>query len=245
MESTVERQVRPPVDQSAPDGETHLPVPDTATPGIAKVFAKEPKLHRPERERLRAHATRVRSAFSLHESQESLPLGEPLYIDNAGLVLTAPFLPMLFNSLNMLRKDENGKSHWPDQETASRGVHLLQYLVDERVSAPEPLLVLNKLLCGLPLAMPVEKSIAMTDGELAACEKLLRSMLANWKALSGTSIAGLRETFFQRQGRLEQSDIGWKLQVQRKTVDVLVDQIPWSIAVIFHVWMPGALHVTW
>ena len=32
---------------------------------------------------------------------------------------------------------------------------------------------------------------------------------------------------------------------ERKTLDVLVDQVPWSIGVVFHAWMPGALHVTW
>jgi hypothetical protein len=33
--------------------------------------------------------------------------------------------------------------------------------------------------------------------------------------------------------------------VQRKTLDILVDQVPWSIGVVFHAWMPAALHVTW
>ncbi len=218
-------------------------MPDAAMPDFSKQSAGEQERLQPRKKQLRE--SRVKVAFNPSQDEQLLPVSEPIYIDNAGLVLATPFLPNLFNHLKMLREDESGKAHWQDQETASRAVHLLQYLVDGRVGAPEPLLVLNKLLCGLPIAMPIEKSITMTEPELEACHKLLQSMLANWKVLSGTSIAGLRETFFQRQGRLEKPDASWKLHVQRKTVDVLVDQVPWSIAVIFHAWMSSALHVTW
>jgi hypothetical protein len=58
-------------------------------------------------------------------------------------------------------------------------------------------------------------------------------------------MAGLRETFLQREGKLQRTHDGWKLRVQRKTLDVLVDQIPWSISVVFHAWMPQPIHVTW
>jgi hypothetical protein len=58
-------------------------------------------------------------------------------------------------------------------------------------------------------------------------------------------MAGLRETFLQREGKLQPTHDGWKLRVQRKTLDVLVDQIPWSISVVFHAWMPQPIHVTW
>jgi hypothetical protein len=33
--------------------------------------------------------------------------------------------------------------------------------------------------------------------------------------------------------------------VQRKTLDVLVDQIPWSVSVVYHRWMAQPLYVTW
>ncbi len=218
-------------------------MPDAPIPDFSKQSVGQQERLQPQKEQLRG--IRAKAAFGLSQDEELLPASEPIYIDNAGLVLAAPFLPNLFNHLKMLWKDESGKTRWQDPERASRAVHLLQYLVDGRVNAPEPLLVLNKLLCGLPIAMPIEKSITMTEPELEGCQKLLQSILANWNPLSGTSIAGLRETFFQRQGRLEKPDTAWKLHVQRKTVDVLVDQVPWSIAVIFHPWMPGTLHVTW
>jgi Contractile injection system tape measure protein len=33
--------------------------------------------------------------------------------------------------------------------------------------------------------------------------------------------------------------------VQRKAVDVLIDQIPWSISTIVHAWIPLPTFVTW
>ncbi len=184
-------------------------------------------------------------AFRPTDDDEAGDASDPIYIDNAGLVLAASFLPPLFQKLDMLEQDENGKFRLHERETASRGVHLLQHLVDGRTSAPEPLLVLNKILCGLPVGIAVAREIEPGDQELEVCEQLLRSMIANWKSIEGTSIAGLRETFLQREGRLERADDGWKLRVQRKTVDVLVDQIPWSISVVYHRWMPEPLRVTW
>ena len=70
-------------------------------------------------------------------------------------------------------------------------------------------------------------------------------MIANWTIVQNTSIAGLRETFLQREGKLVRGSQGWTLTVERKTVDVLVDQIPWGIALLYHRWMPEALHVQW
>nr|WP_256443010.1 MULTISPECIES: contractile injection system tape measure protein [unclassified Bradyrhizobium] len=184
-----------------------------------------------------------RTSFRLRAEDDAAP--DPIFIANAGLVLTNPFLPHLFETLGLITRDEHKKPRLRDEAAASRAVHLLQYLVDGRTDTPEPLLTLNKALCGLLVAQPIERAIIMTDHEQEACDMLLRSILANWPILSGTSIAGLREAFLQRDGKLIQADGAWRLQVQRKTLDVLVDQIPWSIGVVFHAWMPGPLHVTW
>lgn len=169
----------------------------------------------------------------------------PTYISNAGLVLAAPFLQRLFELLDMLKKTEKNHLEWRDAAAVSRAVHLTQFLVDGRTDSPEPLLVLNKVICGIPIEQPVEAKIAPTGEEKSACENLLQSMISNWPILSNTSIAALRETFMQREGKLEGLDDRWTLRVQRKTVDVLVDRIPWSISVIRLPWMPKPLYVTW
>lgn len=160
-------------------------------------------------------------------------------------MLAGPFLPHLFRTLGLLCEDEQGHTRLRDKEAVSRAVHLLQYLVDGSTSTPEPSLALNKIICGVPPDTPVEREIELTEQERAVCERLLKSIIANWTIIKNTSMAGLRETFLRREGKLVGAPEGWKLRVQRKTVDVLVDQIPWSISVVFHNWMPQSLHVNW
>jgi|GEM_PF-7097453 len=225
------------------------PTPGAEEPGPERAPERAPQSSRPREEprRPRAPKDRRKTAFGLErdEARGGIKEDEPIYIDNAGLVLTGPFLPQLFGTLGFLKRDDEGKVRIADREHASRAVHLLQYLADGRTSAPEPLLVLNKLLAGVPLGAPVAREIEMTDEERESCDKVLRSMLAGWEILSGTSVAGLQETFLQREGRLHRSDDGWKLKVQRKTVDVLVDQVPWSVSVILQSWMPEPIYVEW
>lgn len=171
--------------------------------------------------------------------------GSRLYVGNAGLVLLNPFLPRLFDQLGVLTTEADGKRRITGTDAASRAVHILQFIADERCDAPEPELALNKLLCGLPLATPIAPSLTLSDADHALCASLLQGVLGQWPVLSNTSPAGLRETFFQRDGRLERGEGRWTLTVSRRTLDVLVDQIPWSFALLLHGWMPEPIHVDW
>ena len=191
----------------------------------------------------RTKPVRARTAFTLAEPEATG--SEPIYIGNAGLVLAGAFLPHLFRTLDMLGQNEAGATQLRDHDTASRAVHLLQYLVDGRCSAPEPLLVLNKIMCGMPVEAPVAREIEPTERERELCDSLLAAMIARWEIIQDSSVAALRETFLQRDGRLVRKGEGWELRVERKTLDVLVDRVPWTISLIFNAWMPYPLHVTW
>jgi hypothetical protein len=169
----------------------------------------------------------------------------PYYVANAGLVLLHPFIPTLFERLDLLISDANGRQRLASEAAASRACHLLQYLIDGRLDAPEPDLVLNKLLCGLPLGVPVARRLEPEPGDLALCDDLLAAVIGNWPALSNTSVAGLQESFLQREGRLQRGNGQWTLQVQRRTLDVLMSQVPWGISIVYCRWMPEPLHVTW
>ncbi len=171
--------------------------------------------------------------------------GDEIYVANAGLVLLHPFLPRMLQQLDVLSKDAKGQPRINGTDDASRAVHLLQWLVDGSCDTPEPSLALNKLLCGLELDTPVARAIVPGEDEMALCQQLLAAVTGNWSSIGNTSAAGLRETFLQRDGRLQRRDGKWTLTVSRKTVDVLVDQIPWGFAVILHPWMPKELAVIW
>lgn len=171
--------------------------------------------------------------------------GHPLYIANAGLALVSPYLPALFERLGLLTRDKEGRPHIAGFEAASRAVHLLQYLATGRLDTPEPALALNKLLAGLALDTPVAPRIAASPADLETCDGLLAAIIANWPIMRNSSAEALRETFLQREGRLDRAEESWHLTVQRKGLDVLVDQIPWSFVLLFHRWMPRPIHVTW
>ena len=56
----------------------------------------------------------------------------------------------------------------------------------------------------------------------------------------GTDHSGRRH-----QGRLTREESHWTLKIQRKTVDFLMETIPWSYRIVFHRWMTDPLHVDW
>jgi hypothetical protein len=166
--------------------------------------------------------------------------GEALQIANAGMVIAAPYLPRLFAMLGLL--DGNA---FVDEAAAARAIHVLQFLVDGKLEPPEHLLILNKLLCGVPLDRPVPRDIALTDAERRAVEGLIAGMIGNWTAIGHTSVAGMRESFLQREGRITLERDAWKLLVEPRAFDMLLDRLPWSIATLRLPWMDRVLHVDW
>jgi hypothetical protein len=76
-------------------------------------------------------------------------------------------------------------------------------------------------------------------------EGLLSSLIAQWSILGRTSIAGLRESFLQREGALEETDESWRLRVEPRSFDMLLDRIPWGFNPLKLPWMAKVLHVEW
>lgn len=178
----------------------------------------------------------------------SLPANEApvaIHIANAGLVLAAAFLPRLFQSLDYVVPDERGGWRWSDPECPQRAVHLLQWLADGRTDAPEPQLALNKVLCGMAVAEPVPTQVVLDDRELRMGGTLLATILASWPPLAESGADALRQTFFQREGRLTRREQGWSLEVETRVLDILLDQLPWGFSTILHPWMPSPLTVQW
>ncbi len=180
----------------------------------------------------------------------STPAAQPLQatpqaiaVDNAGLVLLGRWMPPLFSRFGLL-KDGAG---FIDDVARARAVHLLQLAVDGLDEpAPESRLVLNKLFCGLPPHAPIDRRFSPTAQERSVVDDLLGAVLGHWRALAGTTVAGLRETFLQRPGRLERSDAGgWTLTVEPGPFDMLLDQLPWGYSLQKLTWMEEMLHVGW
>ena len=161
-------------------------------------------------------------------------------IANAGIVLAAPYLPRLFELLGLVHDGA-----FVNTATAERAALLLQLAVTGEARAAESALPLNKLLCGLPLDWPVPTELEPTAAERERVEGMLQAIIGHWKAIGQTSLAGLRLNFLQRPGQLEYGTESCKLQVQRQSLDLLIERLPWGFSTIRYPWISQVLHVRW
>ena len=175
------------------------------------------------------------------QEEEQQPLLEGrIPIKNAGIVLAGPFLYRYFDRLGML---ENQSFKTP--ELACRGAQLLHFMATGNTDIQEQDLLLNKILCGVPLDTVPDAGFEITEEEKEISESLLQGILSNWDKLKTNSIDSLREGFLMREGWLEQTELGWTLEVERKAMDILVDLIPWSFNLVKLGWMETSLTTKW
>jgi hypothetical protein len=180
------------------------------------------------------------TAAPSYASTKTFSESEEIYIHNAGLVLLWPFLSRFFAELGLVQAGQ-----FIDTQAATRGVLLLQYLVEPAFAIPEHLLPLNKILCGLDLAIPIDANLDISEPEQSECHDLLLATIARWSALKNTTVDGLRQAFLQRPGILIPEHGQWQLKVEHATFDILLDRLPWSIRVIKLPWMEDLLYVEW
>lgn len=163
---------------------------------------------------------------------------EGLYIENAGLVLLHPFLPQLFQALDI--------ADYERILQAERALCLLHFLASGRTSAPEYELILPKLLLNIPLLEPVDSAVHLKQNEIDEAEALLAAVIRHWEVLKNTGIDGLRGSFLMRNGKITLREDGdWLLQVEGQACDILLDQLPWGIGAIKLPWMEPMLWVEW
>ena len=160
---------------------------------------------------------------------------------NAGLVLLHPFLPKLFEECGL-----HDPCRGLEPRSLPRAAALLHWLAAGRDEVHEFELGAIKVLLGQrpddPLAPGPDLLGSRERDEGAA---VLRAAIGHWKALKGTSIDGLRVSFLQRRGALREEETGWRLQLEPESFDVLLGQLPWSIAMVKLPWMTRPLFADW
>jgi hypothetical protein len=162
------------------------------------------------------------------------------YVLNAGIVLCWPYLNRLFDRLGYLLFAD-----FRNPESQERAVHVLGYIASGHDNCEEHELTLAKLLTSWPLQMPLVKEMKLLKKEKSESDKMLKSLIVNWPILKNTSIDGLRSSFFQRDGKLRKEDEGWRLIVEQKSYDMLLDHLPYRIAMIKLPWNKEILSVDW
>lgn len=166
--------------------------------------------------------------------------GDSIFVQNCGIVILAPFLKPYFYELGLLDDKD-----FADEEAQKRAVLLLHYLATGSYEAAEFDLTFQKLLCGLPLDEPLPNEIELSEKEKAETEGLLKSVTQHWPPLNNTSVEGLQTSFLQREGKMKILESGWMLQVETKTVDILLDKLPWGYSTIRLPWLGYTIHVEW
>ncbi len=171
-------------------------------------------------------------------AQESI--SQSFQLHNAGIVLLNPFLSMLFSKFNLLENRQ-----FIDDNTRIKAVYLMCYLVHGMVSLPDDNLILLKALVGLDLNVSLPPVPEISDNEKETVDIILNSMMKHWARLGNTSIEGLRASFLQREGKLEEKEDYYALNVDNKSYDMLLDSIPWSFSIIRFPWMAKPIRVNW
>jgi hypothetical protein len=162
------------------------------------------------------------------------------FISNAGLVLLNPFLPAFFETLGLIENNA-----FRDAGSTQRAIHLLEYLVTGSEQPLEAGLIFNKILCGWPIEMPLSRFTKLTEIEKNEARSMLEAVIAHWTALKNSSPEALQEAFLQHSGKLTHEDDSWRLVVETKPFDMLLQQLPWTISAIKLPWMQNILFVDW
>lgn len=162
-------------------------------------------------------------------------------VQNAGLVIIHPFLKQLFTTLKFI----DNKNHiLPDRQ--NQAVQLLHYISTGNQEFWEGEMVFEKFLSGMPLNFPISKENLLTKEDKNEVDDLLVEVIKRWPELKNTSPNGLRQLFFQREGKLVKRERNYKLIVERKAQDILLDKLTWNISLVRIPWMKKELlYVQW
>lgn len=184
--------------------------------------------------------TAIKSMEESISPADTIPTGEKYISKHAGAVLLAQFLRPFFQKLNLL----DGIS-WKNKAAQYKGAQLVRFLCSGEQYTPEYSLVLEKLLCGIPLEEPVPLDTLLLPEEIDEALILLNAIIEHWQALRNTSVDGLRNSFLIRDGSLSRNHEHWLLQVEQKTMDVLLEKLPWGYSTITLPWNNYLIYVEW
>ena len=162
---------------------------------------------------------------------------EGVFIDNAGAVIIAPFLTMMFSRSGLTEENKIIDT--------SAAVNLVHYCITGRTAAQEYELLLPKILCGLETGF-VPGTVNITDAKIIKeADEMRASVIEYWTVLKDTSVDGLRESFLVRNGKLTFIDDEWLLKVEQKPFDMLLEHLPWNIGMIKLPWMKNLIRTQW
>ena len=156
-------------------------------------------------------------------------------------MLLGPFLSRFFETLGWAEK-----GRFTGREAQQLAVAALQFLADGQTEpAPEHLLVLPKILCGLAPSSLYDPPRPLSETEMSEAENLLTAMLEQAPMLGLRTVNALRGSFLLRAGVLRPRGDHWALHVETETFDLLLGRLPWGFRALRLPWMEAAVLVNW
>lgn len=173
---------------------------------------------------------------------EDEPLEGLIHLPYAGIVILGPYLSRLFDLLGYLKED---KKSFLNVEKACRAVYALAFLNGKDEAMNEPEYLIHKILCGLPLALPLPPMPELLESERNTMLSMLNGVKNNWPKMQRSSIEAMQQSFLNREGSLSFHENYWQVQIEKQTMDILMQSIPWSFAKIKLSWMEHPINVEW
>jgi len=166
---------------------------------------------------------------------------EGLFCQYAGLVLLHVFFTQLFNRLHLL---DNGD--FRDIDCRGKAIVLLYFIAAGKTAATDHELVVPKVLCGMrPEETVSDESFFLTDAEKEEGLNMMHAAIEQWEIIHNTSPEGLREGFLVRNGKLQYGENGITFRIESKSIDMLLDQLPWNLSLIKLPWLEKLIRVDW
>lgn len=174
------------------------------------------------------------------QQKPPIVLSSGITVHNAGMVIMNTYITMLFGRLGLVENNT-----FTSSEGQIDAVHYLQYLITGLAQTEESLLVLNKVLCGIPIATPIKEGIEISEDHKNLIHGLIEAAIGYWPAIGQCSVDGFRGNWLVRDGILREEEDRWELQVEKRSYDILMLKSPFSFSIIKLPWMTKPLHVTW
>ena len=102
-----------------------------------------------------------------------------------------------------------------------------------------------KILAGMRIEDPITSNLDLSKIEKDNADELLIAVITHWEKLGNTSTEGLQNTFFIREGILEEKNETFQLTVESKGVDILLDYIPWGMSFVKLPWVKHLIQIFW
>ena len=166
---------------------------------------------------------------------------EGIPVNNAGLVLLNGYIELLFDRLGLF----NGSRTFLNAEAPFYAIKYLQFLATGTINTEKDVLVLNNILCGVPLLTPIKHDLEVSATNKELIESLIKAAIGQWPQIGQSSIDGFRGNWLLREGLLVEYADRWELTVEKKAYDILIARSPFSLSVIKYPWMDKPIHVNW